>query len=106
MSKIDDIEKTYISDDEEYIRQKAIGGFSCTYDFIPGSEKRKRRKCTMDEIAVLRTVRIYDTETERQLATRLGKSEDEIKTIIATLLKEGMLHRTNYNGQGYWELVY
>lgn len=91
---------------EGYIRQKEIGGFACTYDIIPGSTERERRKCNMDEIAVLRTVRQYDTETEKQIAIRLGKSEAEVKSLIATLIKDRFLERNNYRGQDYWELVY
>ena len=91
---------------EGYIRQKEIGGFACTYDIIPGSTERERRKCNMDEIAVLRTVRQYDTETGKQIAIRLGKSEAEVKSLIATLIKDRFLERNNYRGQDYWELVY
>jgi len=89
---------------EEYIRQKAIGGFSCTYDIIPESVGKKRRKCSMDEIAVLRTVRTHDTATEKQLADILGKSEEEVKALITTLMRDRMLERNNYRGQDYWEL--
>ena len=91
---------------EEYFRQKEIGGFACTYEIIPGSAERERRKCNMDEIAILRTVWKYDTETEAQIAVRLGKPEEEVKSIIATLIKDKFLERNNYRGQDYWELVY
>ena len=91
---------------EEYIRQKEIGGFACTYDIIPGSAERKRRKCNKDEIAILRTVLKHDTETEKQIAIRLGKSEAEVKSLIATLIKDRFLERNNYRGQDYWALVY
>ena len=104
MTQKQEIEK--IPNYEEYIRQKEIGGFACTYDIIPGSAERKRRKCSMDEIAVLRTVRQYATETEKQIAIRLGKSEAEVKSLIATLIKDRFLKRNNYRGQDYWELVY
>lgn len=60
-----DIEKPIIPNYEGYILQKEVGGFACTYDIIPGSAERERRKCNKDEIAVLRTVRQYDTETEK-----------------------------------------
>ena len=60
----------------------------------------------MDEIAILRTVWKYDTETEAQIAVRLGKSEEEVKSLIATLIKDRFLERNNYRGQDYWELVY
>ena len=83
---------------EEYIRQKEIGGFACTYDIIPGSADRERRKCNKDEIAIF--------ETEKQIAIRLGKSEAEVKSLIATLIKDRFLERNNYRGQDYWELVY
>ena len=106
MAKTNDIENPYIPNYEEYIRQKEIGGFACTYDIIPGSAERKRRKCNKDEIAILRTVRQYDTETEKQIAIRLGKPEAEVKSLIATLIKDRFLERNNYRGQDYWELVY
>lgn len=60
----------------------------------------------MDEIAILRTVRQFDTETEEQIAVRLGKSEEEVKSLIATLIKDRFLERNNFRGQDYWELVY
>ncbi len=101
-----DIEKPVIPEFEEYIRQQEIGGFACTYDIIPGSAERKRRKCNKDEIAILRTVRQYDTETEKQIAIRLGKSEAEVKSLIATLIKDRFLERNNYRRQDYWKLVY
>ena len=104
MAKTNDIEN--IPNYEEYVRQKEIGGFNCTYDIIPGSAERKRRKCSMDEIAILRTVWKYDTETEAQIAVRLGKPEEEVKSLIATLIKDKFLERNNYRGQDYWELVY
>lgn len=104
MAKTNDIE--HIPNYEEFIRQQEIGGFACTYDIIPGSAERKRRRCNKDEIAILRTVRQYDTETEKQIATRLGKSEAEVKSLIATLIKDRFLERNNYRGQDYWELVY
>ena len=104
MAKTNDIEN--IPNYEEYIRQKEIGGFVCTYDIIPRSAERERRKCNMDEIVVLRTVRQYDTETEKQIAIRLGKSEEEVKSLIATLIKDRFLECNNYRGQDYWELVY
>ena len=106
MAKTNDIENRYIPNYEEYIRQKEIGGFACTYDIIPGNAERKRRKCNKDEIAILRTVRQYDTETEKQIAIRLGKSEAEVKSLIATLIKDRFLERNNYRGQDYWEVVY
>ena len=60
----------------------------------------------MDEIAILRTVRIHGTETETQIAVRLGKPEGEVKALIATLMKDRFLERNNYRGQDYWEQVY
>ena len=106
MAKTNDTGNPYIPNYEEYIRQKEIGGFACTYDIVPGSAERERRKCNMDEIAILRTVRQFDTETEEQIAVRLGKSEEEVKSLIATLIKDRFLERNNFRGQDYWELVY
>ena len=99
------MEKSIIPNLEEYIRQKSIGGFACTYDVVQGSAKRKRKPCSMDEIAVLRTIRLHDTETEKQIATRLGKPEIEVKAIFSTLIKDGKLRRSNFNGHHYWELA-
>lgn len=101
-----DIEKPIIPNYEEYILQKEIGGFACTYDIIPGSAERERRKCNMDEIAILRTVRTHDTATEKQIANLIGMSEEKVKSLIATLVKDRFLERNHYRGQDYWELVY
>ena len=102
MSQIDEIDNPYIPGFEEYIHQKTIDGSSCTYDIVPESEGRVRRKCSMDEIAILRTVRINDTATEKQLAYHLGKSEDEMKALISTLMKDGILERCTVNGIDSW----
>lgn len=106
MSIPPDTEKPIILNYEEYIRQKDIGGFTCSYDIIPGSAERKRRKCNMDEIAILRTVRTHDTATEKQIAKLIGMSEKKVKTLISTLIKDKFLERNNYREQDYWELVY
>ena len=102
MSNLNDIENQNFFDYNEYIRQKEIGGFDCTYDIVPESERRVRRKCSMDEIAILRTIRWNYTATEKQLADKLGKSEDEVKALIATLIKDGVLERYNINGKVSW----
>ena len=104
MSTPQDIDNMSNPNYEEYIHEKAIGGFSCTYDIISRSKGGKRRECSMDEIAILRTVRQHYKDTEKQLADRLGKSEGEVKTLIANLIKDGRLQRMNYDGQDYWEL--
>ena len=101
-----DIEKPIIPNYEEYILQKEIGGFACTYDIIPGSAERERRKCNMDEIAILRTVRTHDTATEKQIANLIGMSEEKVKSLIATLVKDRFLERIPYRGEDDWELVY
>lgn len=106
MSIPPDTEKPIILNYEEYIRQKDVGGFTCSYDIIPGSAERKRRKCNMDEIAILRTVRTHDTATEKQIAKLIGMSEKKVKTLISTLIKDKFLERNNYREQDYWELVY
>lgn len=106
MSIPQDIEKPIIPNYEEYIHQKDIGSFTCSYDIIPGSAERKRRKCNMDEIAILRIVRTHDTATEKQIAKLIGMSEEKVKTLISTLTKDKFLERNNYRGQDYWELVY
>ena len=101
-----DIEKEIIPNYEEYVLQKAIGGFSCTYDIVHGSAERKKRQCSMDEIAILRTIRLHDTENAQQIANRLGKPEGEVKALFAALIRDGMLKHSAFNGQAYWELVY
>ena len=102
MSTLQDIENQNLFDYNEYIRQKEIGGFNCTYDIIPESKRRVRRKCSMDEIAILRTIRWDYTATEKQLADKLGKSEEKVKSLIATLMKDGMLERCTINGIESW----
>ena len=102
MSNLNDMGKQNFFDYNEYIRQKEIGGFDCTYDIVPESERRVRRKCSMDEIAILRTIRWNYTATEKQLADKLGMSEDEVKALIATLMKDGMLEHHIINGKDDW----
>ena len=106
MTTMQAMEKSIMPNHKEYVRQKSIGGFACTYDVVQGSAKRKRKACSMDEIAVLRTIRLHDTETEKQIATRLGKPEIEVKAIFSTLIEDGKLKRAAFKGQDYWELAY
>ena len=59
----------------------------------------------MDEIAILRTVRLHDKETEKQIADRIGKPESKVKELFATLIKDGKLKRSTFKGQDYWEIA-
>jgi predicted HTH transcriptional regulator len=108
-----DIENPYIPEFEEYTRQKAIGGFSCTYDIKLGTQSAiqsanaalsKSNNCTLEETAVLQIIRANPRATQKQIAEVIGKSERTIKTITVNLTQKGLLVRRNGKRDGYWEI--
>ena len=51
--------------------------------------------CTLDELAVLRTIAVNPTITQKDIAAAIGKSERTIKTRTGTLQKIGYLCLVN-----------
>lgn len=100
---------------QEYIRQKAIGGFSYKYDIVPENARviaqsanaalSKSNNCTLEETAVLQIIQRNPRATQKQIAAEIGKSERTVKTITVNLTQKGIIVRRNGKRDGYWKIL-
>lgn len=60
--------------------------------------------CTLEETAVLLYLQENPRATQKEIASRVGKSERTVKTITANLSKRGLIERKNGRRNGFWEL--
>ena len=60
----------------------------------------------MEEIAVLRTVRLHPELTLKQIAEEIGKPEEATKRITENLVARGQLRHEKGQEEGDWEIVY
>ncbi len=65
----------------------------------------KCKKCTLEEIAVLRVIQQKPAATQKYIAAEIGKSERTVKSITIRLTEQGVLVRKNGKRNGYWEIV-
>ena len=61
--------------------------------------------CTLEELAVLKAVKVNTPITRKDLAAAIGKSERTIKTRMVTMQEEGYLRRANGKRNGHWEVL-
>lgn len=61
--------------------------------------------CTLEETAVLRCIETDPRMSQKEMASRIGKSERTIKTITSRLVGKGIIIRRNGRRQGWWEIV-
>ena len=61
--------------------------------------------CTLEELAVLRTIAANPSITQKDLASAIGKSERTIKTRTVALQEKGYLRRANGKRSGHWEVL-
>ena len=61
--------------------------------------------CTLEELAVLRTIAANPSITQKELAAAIGKSERTIKTRTVALQEKGYLRRANGKRNGHWEVL-
>ncbi len=61
--------------------------------------------CTLEELAVLRTIAANPSITQKDLAAAIGKSERTIKTRTVGLQEKGYLRRANGKRNGHWEVL-
>ena len=61
--------------------------------------------CTLEELAVLRTIAANPSITQKALAAAIGKSERTIKTHTVALQEKGYLRRANGKRNGHWEVL-
>ena len=65
----------------------------------------KCKKCTLEELAVLRIIQQNPSATQKQIAVAIGKSERTVKTITVNLSTKGTIVRRNGKRNGYWEIL-
>ena len=61
--------------------------------------------CTLEELAVLKAVKVNPTITQKELAAVVGKSERTIKRRMTVLQEKGYLLRTNGKRNGRWDVL-
>ena len=61
--------------------------------------------CTLEELAVLRTIAANPSITQKELASAIGKSERTIKRRMTDLQEKGYLHREGGKRSGHWEVL-
>ena len=65
----------------------------------------KCKFCTLEEVAVLRTVQSNPSATQKEIAAEIGKSERTVKTITVTLQEKEILRRVGGKRNGKWEII-
>ena len=61
--------------------------------------------CTLEELAVLRTIAANPSITQKELAAAIGKSERTIKRRMTDLQEKGYLRREGGKRSGHWEVL-
>lgn len=65
----------------------------------------KCKNCTLEELAVLRTMQQNPSVTQKQIAALIGKSERTVKTLTIHMTEKGIIIRRNGKRNGYWEIL-
>ena len=65
----------------------------------------KCKSCTLEEIAVIRTVQSNPDATQKEIAAEIGKSERTVKTITVKLQEKEILRRVGGKRNGKWEII-
>lgn len=65
----------------------------------------KCKYCTLEEIAVIRTVQSNPDATQKEIAAEIGKSERTVKTITVKLQDKEILRRVGGKRNGKWEII-
>ncbi len=61
--------------------------------------------CTLDELAVLRTIKDNPAITQTEIAGTIRKSASTVKRITSALVEKGILLRRNGRRNGWWEIT-
>ena len=69
------------------------------------SEISKCKNCTLEELAILRTIAQNPAITQKELAATTGTSERTIKRRTVELQAKGLLRRKNGKRNGQWEVL-
>ena len=62
-------------------------------------------ECSLEELAVLNLLKEYPAMTQKELATRIGKSERTVKRITVALQQKGLIERLNGKKNGKWVIL-
>ena len=61
--------------------------------------------CTLEELAVLKTIENNPKITQTDIAKSIKKSASTVKRITSSLVKKGILIRRNGRRNGWWEIL-
>ena len=61
--------------------------------------------CPLDELAILKLIIENPNITQKEIASRIGKSERTVKNKIASLKEKGYIQRLNGKRNGKWEVL-
>lgn len=61
--------------------------------------------CPLDELAILKLIIDNPNITQKEIASRIGKSERTVKNKIASLKEKGYIRRLNGKRNGKWEIL-
>ena len=61
--------------------------------------------CTLEELAVLRTIEDNSKITQTEIAKSIKKSPSTVKRITSALVEKGIIVRRNGRRNGWWEIL-
>lgn len=61
--------------------------------------------CTLEELAVLKTIKENPKITQADIAKSIKKSASTVKRITSTLVEKGIIIRRNGRRNGWWEIT-
>ena len=69
------------------------------------SNDSKCKICTLEELAIIQELIKNPTNTQRELASAIGKSERTVKTRTVEMQEKGLIIRENGKRNGKWKLL-
>ena len=69
------------------------------------SDIPKCKKCTLEELAIIKELRNNPEITQKELAVNIGRSERTIKTRTVEMQKKGLIERENGKRNGKWKIL-
>ena len=61
--------------------------------------------CTLEELAVLKTIEENPKITQTEIAKSIKKSASTVKRITSSLVEKGIITRRNGRRNGWWEIL-
>ena len=69
------------------------------------SNDLKCKSCTLEELAIIQELIKNPTNTQRELASAIGKSERTVKTRTVEMQEKGLIFRENGKRNGKWKIL-